>query len=177
MQPVLPVDHQVPFVQIISLHWHLKIAHLENHQSYYFRVTTLKFSCFYIQPQLLKHIPFFTSQIKTPTRAILMLVIWVEALWKDLPLVVLPQHFWKQDCRRKTSLQALVSKCHLSVKSNPNLPLYSSDPLPNLSWRWPWPFHRDFKFWLPPAPFCFSRLGTGVHTLKELVTGGDLEAL
>lgn len=101
----------------------------------------------------------------------------VEALWKDLPLAVLPQHLWKQDCRKKTTLQALVSKCHLSVKSNPNLPLYSSDPLPNLSWRWPWPFYRDFKFWLHPALFCFSMLGTGGHTLKELVTGRDLKAL
>lgn len=98
-------------------------------------------------------------------------------LWKDLPFAVLPQRLWKQDCRKKTSLQALVSKCHLSVKSNPNLPLHSSDPLPNLSWRWPWPFYKDFKFWLHPASFCFSRLGTGGHTLKEIVTGGDLKVL
>lgn len=172
MQPVLPIDHQVPFVQIISLHWHLKIAHFREPSKLLLQSCNSKIQLLlYSQHQLLEHTPFFKSQIKTPTRAILMLVRWLKPCEKTLLLLCCHNIFENKTAERKTRLQALVSKCHLSVKSNPNPPLHSSDPVPHLSWRWPWLLYRAFKFWLHPAPFCFSRLGTGGHTQKELVTG------
>lgn len=143
---------------------------LEKHQNYYFRVVTLKFSCFYIQPQLLEHIPFFTSQIKTPTRIILMLVRWLKPCERTFLLLCCHNIF-----ENKTAGFSLKVSSLSKVQPTPTP--HSSDPLPNLSWRWPWPIYRDLKFWLHPALFCFSRLGTGGHTLKEFVTGGDLKAL
>lgn len=141
---------QAPFVQITSCYRCLKLtSHFRERSckaiTLNLRSATPQSLPFGIQLVLLRHVPFGTSQIKTPARAALLGARWVGPSQKDLPLAVSPTVF-KTKTSEGIRIFSLYSQSCISQQSliqpHPSTALTRTS---TLSWGWPQPIFGDPK--------------------------------